>query len=79
MPGAPSICEPIAAGVVVGLFNRYVLSGALWTWCCGSPAGDDPEDDSGDSYSSASVAEVGVVADADCHQGGHTHHVDATG
>ena len=76
MPGAPPLVEPVTAGVLVTLINRWLLSGACCRKCCGNSAGEDAEDDSGDSSSNASVApEVGVVADADCHQG--AHHVDA--
>ena len=65
--------EPVTAGILVSLINRWFLSGA----CCKKCFGDSVcEDDDSDATSSASAApEVGVVADADCHQG--AHHVDA--
>lgn len=84
MPGPPLLVEPVSAGVLVSLFNRYVLSGACCTWCCGAHReadGDSNEEGSAESSSTTSVApELGAITDADAtyghvHQG--AHHVDA--
>ena len=75
MPGPPPLVEPVTAGLLVSILNRWVLSGACCRMCCGASAGDDQDNEDSESTSTASAPEVGVVADADCHQG--AHHVDA--
>ena len=67
----PQICEPILAGVIVGLINRCILDGT----CCGQcvALGGDSEDDSEESSTSLATSEAGVIV-ADVSDGSY-HHV----
>ena len=70
MTGFGSIGEPIAAGIVVSLFNKYILNGRWRLQCCCVPEETPEMEEVGSNSSSGCPAsEAGAInADlADCH------------
>ena len=68
MPGLGSIGEPIAAGIVVSLFNKYVLNGRWRLQCCCAPEVISEREEVGsnssnscNSSSSCPASEAGAI------------------
>ena len=60
----PTILEPIRAGLIVALVNKYIINNHhLWQYVCGTtevPEAQKPQEDSSSMTTSVSGAEVHV-------------------
>ena len=62
MPGLGSIGDPIAAGIIVSLFNKYVLNGRWRLQCCCAPEEVPEREEVGsNSSSSCPASEAGAI------------------
>ena len=62
-----AILEPVFAGIIVSLINRYVLSGSGVSWlrqsCSAEEVRDNDDDDELEQHSST----ITTISDADVH------------
>ena len=65
MPGFGSIGEPIAAGIVVSLFNKYVLNGRWRLQCCCAPEEIPEREEVGSNSSSGCPSSEAGAINAD--------------
>ena len=57
----PTVLEPIGAGLVVAIFNRYILSGWLWNQLAGCGPQVPHREDEAECVSSSSTSATDAV------------------
>ncbi len=59
----PTICEPVLAGIVVALFNKYILGriDSFFATCGGASFKKDDDDECTSSSSTSVAADLGHV------------------
>ena len=69
-----AIIEPISAGIIVSLLNKYIVSGQFYNWlqqCCEQAEQQEDEHDEKDDPQWSSTTTT--VSDATMHVHVHTH------
>ena len=62
-----AIIEPVCAGLLVALINKYVLSGSLMVWLQSSCAAEDVRVSEGNDTEESASSTTSINADVEVH------------